>query len=617
MIDGLVQVARRSVVPKVLLVEGFLRPWFVPLLFAFAAAYYALYFHDGLNLGGEGGTTAVLAMRLMEGYRPIVDTFLGYNLLWFAPVMGLFEITGPNYLVMKGFFFFLCALSGVLGALTVWRLGHSALLALICGMILILIPGMLFRNYMGFLGVVNQLSLLSAFLLPVSRPAMRPLLIGVSGFVLGLTFLIRIEVGLLMTVMWLGLGVLFLCWRGEFFARLRQLSFGVPLAILLFVATHLPFALDAKSRGYETQFWGQYGGLKKYMLYLLDSQLQMFLPSEGKSPEGAALPRTGVPRSRDLDLRTVVNAEDARKASDANSAPVEIWRPRPPVHQIWTGVGQRERYFASAVFFPVVFSAAVAGVAGMVFFLGYWRRSLEMRDDALKVLTLVGCSLALFPQYFFFRPDTPHITEFMIPFVVAMIGTFALLLRRCMEGGTTAGRGLLFLCCVVCVITVWVHFGHAWPKESAGTIAAKVWDGERFEGLNGVHAQVPAERAAELRLLLEAVTQNSRPEDWVICIPYSPTINLMTDRRSYLWNLYMDDSNRHGDFQDWQVAQIEKFQPKVIVVDHRAINQTESSRFRNWAPRIYAHILQHYKLVTVADGNEVFVRKSFDPAGDI
>ena len=64
-------------------------PW---LLAGFAVFYYSLYVNSGLNLGGEGGTAGVVAMRLLAGQRPIVDTFLGYNVMWFLPVAGLFKL---------------------------------------------------------------------------------------------------------------------------------------------------------------------------------------------------------------------------------------------------------------------------------------------------------------------------------------------------------------------------------------------------------------------------------------------------------------------------------------------------------------------------------------------
>ena len=65
-------------------------PWFPVVLFIFALVYYGSYAFSGLDLNGEGGTIAVVADRIRHGSRPFVDTFLGYNLLWFYPIVWLF-----------------------------------------------------------------------------------------------------------------------------------------------------------------------------------------------------------------------------------------------------------------------------------------------------------------------------------------------------------------------------------------------------------------------------------------------------------------------------------------------------------------------------------------------
>ncbi len=72
-------------------------PWFPVALLLFALVYYSSYAFCGLDLNGEGGTIAVIADRIRHGYRPFVDTFLGYNLLWFYPIVWLFRIFGPNF----------------------------------------------------------------------------------------------------------------------------------------------------------------------------------------------------------------------------------------------------------------------------------------------------------------------------------------------------------------------------------------------------------------------------------------------------------------------------------------------------------------------------------------
>ena len=122
------------------------RAWLPLLLFGIAVAYYASYALSGLDLGGEGGTTAVYAQRLLEGQRPFVDTFLGYNLLWFYPFVWLFQLFGPNFTVVRIFFFGLSVITALLAYRTVLRVSNSALLAFGCALGVILIPGIQVRG---------------------------------------------------------------------------------------------------------------------------------------------------------------------------------------------------------------------------------------------------------------------------------------------------------------------------------------------------------------------------------------------------------------------------------------------------------------------------------------
>ena len=87
----------------------------------FAAIYYSLYYRSGLNFSGEGGTVAIVALRLLDGQRPIVDTFLGYNVMWFYPVAWLFKLTGPDYTALRLFFFAICTVTGLLAFFIVRR----------------------------------------------------------------------------------------------------------------------------------------------------------------------------------------------------------------------------------------------------------------------------------------------------------------------------------------------------------------------------------------------------------------------------------------------------------------------------------------------------------------
>ena len=132
-----------------------LKNWGAPTVAVVSIIYYAQYYRSGLNFSGEGGTVAIVALRLLEGQRPIVDTFLGYNVMWFYPVAWLFQLTGPDYTVLRMFFFALCTLTGVLAFFVARRVTSCGWYSVLTALGPVLIPGMIFRNYMPFLAVVE------------------------------------------------------------------------------------------------------------------------------------------------------------------------------------------------------------------------------------------------------------------------------------------------------------------------------------------------------------------------------------------------------------------------------------------------------------------------------
>lgn len=572
-----------------------------------AVIYYASFFSHGLNLGGEGGTTAVIAMRLMEGQRPIADTFLGYNVLWFYPVAWLFELTGPSYPALRAFFFGLCTLTAILGWRVVIRVSGSGLLALATGVILVLIPGMIFRNYMGLLPVANQLAMVSAFLLPGARPlTTRILTSAVSGAVLGLTYLVRVEVGLLLTIIWLGLFVVVLMRPGT---RPLQKIPGTLVALAAGLAAlslvHGPFLLDAQHRGFLKEFTGQYTafiGLFRWEIQKEIASLKNALSREtGQKPDHASEP-TAAPAQASQPGETAVAASQAEVADGR--------RARPPVSQILGGERSRDRFFAASVYLPVPLALLIVlgGIAAAI--RAWMRQDAELWNDAWTILVLTGCSLTLLPQYFSFRPDTPHITEFMVPFIVALASTIAIVVRRAWVSRNRSTISLAVAATLATGLMTFVHFGHAWPKESAGTMSARKHGPAVFEGSNGVRVFLRPDRAESMTGLHRAIVENSRPGDWVVCYPYSPTINFMTDRPSYLWDLYTDNTLAGRDFDDFHIRLAKEKQPAVVVIDHRAINNSEESRFPNWARDFYAYLTANFELKGTFAGNEVFVRRT-------
>ena len=131
----------------------------------------------------------------------------------------------------------------------------------------------------------------------------------------------------------------------------------------------------------------------------------------------------------------------------------------------------------------------------------------------------------------------------------------------------------------------------------------------RFRALNGVWARVEGKELADWEGLRDSVLAHSDPGDHVITYPYVPIVNVMCDRPSYQWNLYIDNATASPEFLREEAARIGERRPAVIVVNNRDINRSEFSRFRNWAAPLHQAITRDYVLVGEFFGEiEVYAR---------
>jgi hypothetical protein len=174
------------------------------LILVCAGFYYGSYIQFWFNPHDEGGTAALISARMLAGEVPYKDVELGYNVGWFWPIVGLFKIGGVNFVAMRGYFLALSALCALWGWAVVRKVTRREWLAVVVGLALVIFPGSQFKNYIPMLCVANTLALVTAAIGSGSTVAgfWRRILVG--GLVLGVTFLIRIDIGYLFTVIWLG-----------------------------------------------------------------------------------------------------------------------------------------------------------------------------------------------------------------------------------------------------------------------------------------------------------------------------------------------------------------------------------------------------------------------------
>ncbi|HYR59421.1 MAG TPA: hypothetical protein VEO95_12360, partial [Chthoniobacteraceae bacterium] len=284
-------------------------PWIIALL-VLALAYYGSYVRYGIGFRDEGQTVAFDAKRLLDGEVPLKQVVLNYNVLWFYPVAGLFKIFGVSYVLLRGYCLALSTLTAVLAFLLVEKTTRKPWLAFLVALVLVLIPGSPFKNYIPLLAVANTLCLLHIALTPAdSRAALWKTLIGAA--VLGLSFLIRIDIALLFAAIWLSLlGVRFLFGTAPFASR-AAISIGSLIALIFAVlALHWPVWIDAKRRGFDREFAAQY--LEKFRMLELPVARLLHRPVPRVLPPAHAGVHSQTPRHAALNAAS----EDEAPAGD-------------------------------------------------------------------------------------------------------------------------------------------------------------------------------------------------------------------------------------------------------------------------------------------------------------
>ena len=587
--DGLGQPVSASVAPKK---ANSSRRWLPWLLLGIAIAYYATYALSGLDLGGEGGTTAVIAQRLLDGQRPFVDTFLGYNLLWFYPLVWLFQIFGPNFTVVRIFFFVLSIITALLAYRTVRRVSGSAVVAFGCALVLILIPGIQFRNYLGLLGVGNLAALLEAFALPHRSPKHRLIWIVVAAFAIALTFLIRIELGFFFCGVALASVAAYLLLSEDTFRRRLSNALVTIIALpVTFLVVHLPVSYYAEQHGFAAAFW------EDYLSYW------RFIEEKAESVAGVEPFKSSHPIQLSQRTQLVADPTTAPPVADRSTRRLPAWT------QMFTEKFGKKRILVFLLYYPMLSGAILAAAALCLAIFGRLRNRANEKGEALVLIIGLASAFTLFPQYFFFRPDPQHLSEMMCPFLVVSACSFGMALRRWKSPQTwlrwSTRLWLLFL-----LVQLWFYLDYGLAVPWMGSIGRKKPNEQLFRADNGVLAYLPKDQKPEYEALYQAVTQNSAQSDWVICYPYAPTVNFMTNRPSYLYNLYVDNATRPATFDQEAIAAIEQKKPAVILIDDDPINATESSRFSIWATATLEYIKSHYRYVGTYVRNAVYVAPS-------
>jgi hypothetical protein len=512
-------------------------------LVLFAFLYYSLIYRYGLNLADEGNV-ALISQRLLHGERPFLNVSLGYNVLWFYPISTLFRLFGTNLLLMRIYFYGISTASGLIAFMLLRRLDAPLWLAFVQGLAVISVTGPYFKAYISFL-VLSNLFAITLFL-----TSQRKALLSVgAGLLLGTTYLIRIDIGIFLTAIWLGVILL----HAVLLDRRLRLNLTVAGNLFLGVAVmHLPFIYDAYHRHFLQPFANQYSNIAGLILRPI-----LAYPTQ-----------------------TVAKNQDQSGVAHGTAA-----------------VATRIEYglLVFLTYIPPLLICALF-LAGLYLCLS---KRIAVDRWLLFSALLIGC-LAAFPQFFFFRPDLPHLIEFMTGALVALSCAGWLL-------WSSQGRGRLSTAFFVTIAAVAIcYLLLTLPNQYGGTIAIRMNRHTNFRGANGVDVFLTKAEFQEINALFSATIWNSTKKDYVVCYPYLPGVNFITARPTFQNFRHIDDVNRSQDWQQIEIVKIQKFRPAVIVIDDWTLNGTEDARFSHWATQMTKFIEDHYRLVATMNNKRVF-----------
>lgn len=596
------------------------RRYWALLLVIISLCYYGSYVRYGINFHDEGGTVALIGKRLLDGERPFHDVVLGYNVLWFYPIVGLFKLFGVNFVLLRAYCFFLSTVTVLLGFLLLERATRRAWLAFLVALLLVIVPGMTFKNYMPLLAVGNILCLASfllrraespiAALEPVADPTPVPVppeyswkKVAAGGFVLGCSFLIRIDVGMFFALIWLGV-LLLTALEPRVPARKRWSR--IFLAPLLLVAMaflpHLPVLADAAHRGFSEQFTAQYLAWPKMIVSSLKERVgSKNAPTSipGKRVATVAPPAAVTARVAVSNPGVVQDPGVNDQAKNRGTLRRRTWT------DILHPTSQKAQLLAILLYAPLVSLLPLVICAFIQLLVAYRSGTSGGIRRPLAALAILGGALTVFPQYFFFRPDSPHLSEFSPSFWVASVAAIFLLWGRPSLGRLRlALPGTILLCWLTLHASIFLW--RMVPDRWTGTIAARFKRTQMFPGENGVDVYLTKTEFKGLTALVKVIRAHSAPGEYLVAYPYHPAVNLLVDRPTYEKNMYIDNATRSANWDAQAIGRIVKYTPAVIVLSDWEINGTEASRFSVWAAKTTAWIQAHYDFQGIFMDREKF-----------
>lgn len=531
----------------------------VLVVFILSVFYYALYINKGINIADDGNFAQV-AFELQSGTPP-QDIQYGYGIFWYKIAEVFFDIFGPRFLVAQAVLFLFMTATAVLVFATVERITGSWGLSVCAGLLAALVPNFAATAFYGFCTALNlyaQTGMALRWRQLQPRDTIFPALAVV------VTLLIRADFGLTFALPFTALLVLSAACQG---ARRGAALLATVLAVLVACAVVV--------EGFAAR--GGYLGLMVEDILRFPKLMAHFVVSGLSRTGGAAASATA-------DAGTLLQ--------------------KPPLSALWLGPWETAAW-AFCVYAPLIGLGIYLIVQALAVAREGVAKSGRALDRFVLAATLFAGAVISLPHYFLFRPDLPHVANFMSGYIVLL----AVLIWE-LAGGRTlhAGRGWPLLASrLVAVLLVLSLAGYAIVGllvPGPASIVRAYGKTEPLRIASGETIYVSAGEKALYDQLRQVIDAHSAPGERIVCLPYCPGVAFISGRRMLFRDYYADDSFlvTKPDWLNEAIAKTKAVRPPVVVIHDWSVNGTNISRFPVWGKPYIDYLLEAgYRPIPIND----------------
>lgn len=546
------------------------------IIILLAFLVYHQHYNYGFNFGDEG-SLAYITEAMLEGKVPFIDISIGYNIMWYYPSVLLFYLFGSDFIFLKIFLFSIAAFNSILSYHIIFSFTKNRILSFLTSLIFILVPGPIHKIYIPLMSLCAIIAFKNIKSTKKSIAGITP-----SAILVGISSLFRVEMGIMFFCIFLITILIRTIFTHQAFKyKIRLFFYSLVTSFNVILVTLLPFFILSYLQNFHQNFLNQY---KNWIFYLFNSFIKLI---------------SSISSNQD-------NIPNIKIIKNENTTTLQ----RAPLNNLFNK--ESDSQFILLTHTPLFLLGLIITIVIIIYikkYISFKKSNLSSIDTPTNFITICFITICSYFQFYFFRSDLSHLIQAMPPLIILLIYLSSTLLK--ISKTTHKSKSIIFILPIT-LISIYLYIYTTYSiSHGLGFRPVNYHNFLYLSSKNGVNLYLPPFLYKELSPIKDIILSNSSKNDFIVCYPYMPGINFMTDRKTFKSSLYVDNSAvaTNPNWNQSEIQSLSSKKVKVVVVWHDyAINGTEFSKFKNWAKPLYEHLKANYKIKKDNGMMQVFVK---------